>query len=60
MKLLAYFQGVYAELLKVSWPTVPQVLRNLAAVVIGIGIAILVIGGFDYIFFKLLGLIIKH
>jgi preprotein translocase SecE subunit len=59
MKLLAYFQGVYAELRKVTWPTVPQVLRNLLAVVVGVGLATLVIGGFDYLFIRLLGLIIK-
>lgn len=59
MNLASYFQGVYAELRKVTWPTVPQVFRNLLAVVIGIGLGTLVIGGFDYLFLKLLGLIIK-
>lgn len=59
MKLLDYFQGVFAELRKVTWPTIPQVLRNLLAVVLGIGLATLMIGGFDFVFLKLLGLIIK-
>lgn len=59
MNLAGYFQGVYAELRKVTWPTMPQVLRNLLAVVIGIALATLVVGGFDFIFLKLLGLIIK-
>jgi len=59
MKLVTYFQGVYAELRKVTWPTVPMVIRNLLAVVVGLALATLVIGGFDYVFLKLLSLIIK-
>ncbi len=59
MKLIAYFQGVLAELRKVSWPTVPTVLRNFFAVVVGVGLATLLIGGFDYTFIRVLGLIIK-
>lgn len=59
MKLTAYFEGVVAELRKVSWPSVPTVARNFAAVVIGLGLATALIAGFDYVFIKLLGLIIK-
>lgn len=59
MNLVGYFRDVAAELRKVSWPTVPVVVRNFLAVVIGLALATLLIGGFDLIFLKLLGFIIK-
>lgn len=59
MKLLAYFQGVWAELRKVTWPTVPVILRSFLAVVIGVGLATVLVGAFDFAFLRLLGLIIN-
>jgi len=59
MKLTTYFQGVIAELKKVTWPTPATVGRYFASVVIGLALASAVIAGFDFIFIKGLGLIIK-
>jgi preprotein translocase SecE subunit len=46
---LAYFQGAYHELRKVTWPTFPQVLRYLAAVMLSLVLATAAIGGLDYL-----------
>lgn len=46
---LSYFQGAYHELRKVTWPSVPQVLRYLAAVVFSVLLATAVVGGLDYL-----------
>ncbi|HSI20541.1 MAG TPA: preprotein translocase subunit SecE [Verrucomicrobiae bacterium] len=59
MKLISYFEGVISELRKVSWPTVPVVLKNFFAVVVGVGLATVLVGAFDFAFIKFLGLIIK-
>lgn len=59
MKPLAYLQGVATELRKVQWPTFPTLVRHFVAVVVGIALATAVVGGMDYLFIKLLGLLIK-
>jgi preprotein translocase SecE subunit len=58
MKVVSYFQDVFAELRKVVWPTSNRVFFNVLAVLIGVAVAIVVIGAFDYVFLKLLGLIV--
>jgi preprotein translocase subunit SecE len=59
MKPLAYLQGVAAELRKVTWPTFPVLLRYFLSVLLGVIFAAAVVGGMDFIFIKLLGLLIK-
>ena len=59
MKFLNYFQGVWVELRKVSWPTMPVLVQNLLSVLLGVAFATVLVGAFDFIFLKLLGLIIK-
>lgn len=59
MKPVAYFQGVLTELRRVTWPTVPVVVRNVLAVGVGVAVATVLIGTLDYLFLKLLGLIIN-
>lgn len=59
MKPLGYFQGVATELRKVTWPTFPVLLRYFLSVLIGVILASAVVGGLDFIFIKLLGLLIK-
>jgi preprotein translocase SecE subunit len=58
MNVAAYFQGVATEFRKVTWPTMPVVLRNFFAVLLGMGLATLLVGAFDFLFIKLLGFII--
>ncbi len=57
--ITSYFQGVATELKKVSWPTFPTVMKHFASVIVGLIFAIVVVGVFDYAFFKLLAFIIK-
>lgn len=59
MKLIAYFQGVAAELKKVQWPTAGTVLRYFVTVVLGVTLAALVIFGLDTLFIRGLSLFIK-
>ncbi len=59
MKLISYLEGVLSELRKVSWPTVPVVLKNFLAVIVGVALATILVGIFDFAFIKFLGLIIK-
>jgi preprotein translocase SecE subunit len=59
MKLIRYFQGVITELRKVSWPTLPQVVRHLISVVIGVAVAVVFVGVVDFVFIKGLSLVIK-
>ncbi|PIS14434.1 preprotein translocase subunit SecE [Candidatus Shapirobacteria bacterium CG09_land_8_20_14_0_10_39_12] len=54
-----FFTEVKSELLKVTWPTKNQVIR-LTTVVIFISLAVgIFIGGLDFVFTKLIGLIVK-
>lgn len=59
MNLVNYFQGVATELRKVTWPTVPTVVRHFLSVIVGVAFATLLVGGFDYLFLKLLSFILK-
>jgi len=54
-----FFTEVKSELFKVTWPTKNQVIR-LTTVVIFISLAVgIFIGGLDFVFTKLIGLIVK-
>ncbi len=54
-----FFTEVKSELVKVTWPTKNQVIR-LTTVVIFISLAVgIFIGGLDFVFTKLVGLIVK-
>jgi preprotein translocase subunit SecE len=56
---ITFLQQTYAELKQVIWPTRNEIFR-LTGVVIAISVFIgLYIGGLDYVFAKLMGLIIK-
>jgi preprotein translocase subunit SecE len=52
LPFLPYFQGVYAELRKVVWPSVPQVTRYFFAVVLSVALATAFIGSIDYLLVK--------
>ena len=57
--LLQYFREVAQELKKVSWPTKEQT-YNLTLLVMGITvIAALYIGGLDYVFSRLMSIVIR-
>lgn len=54
-----FFTEVKSELSKVTWPTKNQVIR-LTTVVIFISLAVgIFIGGLDFVFTKLVGVIVK-
>ncbi len=55
-----YFKGAWLELRRVTWPNWQVVLRNTVSVVIGIGIATLVIALVDYAFIHALGFFINR
>ena len=59
MNIAAYFQGVIAELRKVTWPTVPTIVTYFLSVAIGISIATALVWAMDYSFIKLLSLLFK-
>ena len=55
-KTIQFFKEVIAELKKVTWPTRKQALYY-TAIVIGLALVVaLLIGGFDYIFMKIMEL----
>ncbi|MBT4124674.1 MAG: preprotein translocase subunit SecE [Candidatus Pacebacteria bacterium] len=57
--LLQYFREVAKELKKVSWPTKEQT-YNLTLLVVGVtAIAALYIGGLDYVFSRLMSIVIR-
>lgn len=58
-RIKSYFQGVLSELRKVSWPPFTVVARYFVSIVTGVALAILFIGGIDYLFIRGLSLIIK-
>ena len=57
--ITGYFRGVAAEARKVTWPTFPTLVRYFLSVVVGVALATGFIAGVDYLFIKLLSLIIK-
>lgn len=59
MKTVTYFQGVFAELRKVQWPTFATVSRHFLSVVIGVGVATAVIAAMDFVFIRGLALLIN-
>jgi preprotein translocase SecE subunit len=56
--ITSYFQGVAAELRKVTWPTFPTVARHFVSVVVGVAFATALVGVFDFLFLKLLGIVL--
>ena len=57
--IAAYFQGVAAELRKVTWPTFQTLVRYFLSVVIGLALATGFVWVVDYAFVHLLSLIIN-
>lgn len=57
-KIFTYIGEVREELKKVSWPSREEVIRLTGVVIISSVIVGLYLGGLDYIFTQLLGLII--
>ena len=59
MNIAAYLKEVKAELTKISWPSREDSTR-MTFIVLGVSLAVgLYIGGLDYIFTNLLGIILK-
>ena len=59
MNLISYLKEVRAELSKIAWPRREDVVR-LTLIVLGVSLAVgLYIGGLDYGFTSLLGIILK-
>lgn len=60
LKPITFLKEVRAELTKVDWPTRQQTTR-LTLIVIGISVATaLILGGFDFIFTKLMEIVLKR
>ena len=59
MNLVSYFQGVSTEIRKVTWPTVPTVVRHFLSVIAGVAFATALVGGLDYVFLRLLSFVLK-
>lgn len=59
-KVLGYFSEVKAELSKVSWPKRQEVIR-LTLIVFAISVIVaLYVGGLDYLFTKLLEIVVSR
>ncbi|MCC6711473.1 MAG: preprotein translocase subunit SecE [Candidatus Pacebacteria bacterium] len=58
-RLLQYFREVAQELKKVSWPTKEQTYNKTLLVVVVTVVAALYIGGLDYIFARLMGIVLR-
>lgn len=59
MNVFTYLKEVKAELVKITWPT-REKSTQMTLVVLGVSLAVgLYIGGLDYIFTNLLGIILK-
>jgi preprotein translocase subunit SecE len=59
MQLISYFKEVKNELIKVTWPTRQQAWK-MTMTVLGMSVFVGVyIGGLDYLFTSLLGIILK-
>lgn len=58
-KIVSYLKEVKSEINRVSWPTRKEVTR-LTLIVIGVSAAVAVlVGGFDFLFTKLMEVLIK-
>ena len=58
-RILQYFREVMQELKKVSWPTKEQTYNLTFLVVLVTLVAALYIGGLDYIFAQLMGIVLR-
>jgi preprotein translocase subunit SecE len=58
-RILQYFREVMQELKKVSWPTKEQTYNLTFLVVLVTLMAALYIGGLDYIFAQLMGIVLR-
>lgn len=58
-KPLTYLKEVKTEMKRVSWPTRQEAIR-LTLIVVGVSVAVAaLIGGFDFLFTKMMAVIIK-
>lgn len=53
-----YFKGVRSELKKVNWPTRKELTNYTIVVLSTVGVMVIVIWGLDFVFQKVIGLII--
>jgi len=58
-RILQYFREVMQELKKVSWPTKEQTYNLTFLVVLVTLVAALYIGGLDYIFAQMMGIVLR-
>ncbi|MFZ5437662.1 MAG: preprotein translocase subunit SecE [Patescibacteria group bacterium] len=58
-RLLQYFREVIQEIKKVSWPTKEQTYNKTFLVVVVSLVAALYIGGLDYVFARLMAIVLR-
>ena len=59
MNLLSYLRAVRDELIHITWPTRAQV-QQLTLIVLGASLVVgLYVGGLDFLFTNLLGIVLK-
>jgi len=59
-KIQRYFQETISELRKVSWPTRKEAIRLTEIVIIVIFVMSIFLGGLDYLYSKIFGLILAR
>jgi preprotein translocase subunit SecE len=59
-KIQRYFQETISELRKVSWPTRKEAIRLTEIVIIVIFVMAIFLGGLDYLYSKIFGLILAR
>ena len=59
-KIQKFFQETIGELRKVSWPSRQEAIRLTQIVLIVIGIMSMILGGLDWIFARLFGIILGN
>jgi len=59
-KIKEYFQGVRAEVKKITWPSKKEVRNHTIIVIVSIGVLMLIFGGMDMIFSKILEVFISR
>ena len=55
-----YFQGVRAEVKKITWPSKKEIRNHTIIVIASIGVLMLVFGGLDLMFSKILEVFISR
>lgn len=59
-RLFSFFEEVRSELSKVTWPTRAQAIRMTTIVVVVTVVMAALIGGLDFLFTKLFGILIQN